>query len=258
MILLSADLSTPLLELLHQQPALVDAIEIGPWFSLAQIQEYRQHLPDYPFYFHGAGLLSQVGPDPGAILQINAYLAATDSPWISMHLGLWPPDELESMRQSRVRPPLPNVQQASHRLAWQARTVAECVSAPLLLENVEPQPYPGCEFEIQPRLITQLIETTGCSLVLDLAHALVSASALGMEIGEYLSALPLARVEQVHLSGPRLQEGRLSDAHEPLRPEDYELLAFVLARSHPRLVTLEYTRQLAPLREQLARLKEML
>ncbi len=258
MILLSADLSDPLLELLRQQPTLVDALEVGPWFSPAQIQEYRQELPGYPFYFHGADLLAQVGSDPGAILQLSAYLDATRSPWVSMHLGLWPPVELERMRQTQVRSRLPDVDQASHYLVWQARTVAHIFSVPLLLENVEPQPYPGCEFEVQPELISQLIENTGCGFVLDLGHALVSASVLGMDIGDYLSALPLGRVEQVHLSGPRLQEGRLFDAHEPLRPEDYDLLAFVLARSNPRLVTLEYIRQPGPLLVQLIRLKEMI
>ncbi len=258
MTLLSADLSDPLLELLQQQPDLVDALEVGPWFSPEQIQEYRRDLPDYPFNFHGADLLSRVGPDPRAILQIIAYLTATDSPWLSMHLGLWQPDALERMRQSGVRAPLPDVEQVTHRLAWQVRTAARCISVPLLLENVEPQPFPGCEFEVQPERITQIIETTGCGLVLDLGHALVSASMLGMEVRDYLSALPLAQVEQVHLSSPRLQGGRLVDAHETLRPEDYGLLEYVLARSHPRLVTLEYIRQPDELLAQLIRLKAML
>ncbi len=258
MTLLSADLSDPLLELLRQEPTLVDALEVGSWFSPAQIQEYRRSLPEMPFYFHGADLLSRVGTDPAAIVQISAYLTTTDSSWLSMHLGLWPPDTLERMRRTRVRSPLPDVEQVFHRLVWQAKIVAQCISVPLLLENVEPQPFPGCEFEVQPQLITRVIEATGCGLLLDVAHALISASVLGMDISYYLSQLPLAQVEQVHLSGPRLVNGRLSDAHEPLQPEDYELLEYILARAYPRMVTLEYIRHPDPLHEQLIHLKDML
>ncbi len=258
MIQLSADLSDPLFELLYSQPALVDAVELGPWFSLAQVRAYRRALPGLPFYFHGADLLAQVGADSAVLDQIAAYLAATDSPWVSMHLGLWPADALESMRRSRVRSPLPDVPQAALRLARQVKSFAESISVPVLLENIEPQPFPGCEFEVQAGIITQLIESTGCGFLLDLGHALISASVLGMNIHAYLSALPLAQVAQVHLSGPRQRDGRLFDAHEPLRPEDYDLLAYVLAHSHPRLVTLEYIRQTGPLLEQLEYLRHFL
>ncbi len=258
MPLLSADLSDPLLELLPRQPALVDCVEVGPWFSPEQIRGYRQAQPGLPFYFHGADLLASVGADPAVLPRINAYLAATGSPWVSMHLGLWPVEALERMRRSQARAPLPDVPHAARRLAWQVKSVAESISVPVLLENVEPQPFPGCEFEVQAGLIAQLVESTGCGFLLDVGHARISAAVLGIDIHGYLSALPLGRVEQVHLSGPRLREGRLFDAHEPLQPEDYKLLEYVLAYSRPRLVTLEYIRQPGPLHEQLARLRQIL
>lgn len=75
---------------------------------------------------------------------------------------------------------------------------------------------------------------------------------------DYMSGLPLDRVVQVHVSGPRMREGRLVDLHEPLQETDYELLDHVLGRTHPQVVTLEYTRERDPLREQLSRLREAL
>ncbi len=258
MMLLSADLSDPLLELLPRHPALVDAVEVGPWFSLAQVQAYRRALPSLPFYFHGADLLAQVGAGPAVLQQVAAYLDATGSPWVSMHLCLWPADALASLRRSRVRPPLPDVAEAARQLSWQVSRLAESISAPILLENVEPQPFAGCEFEVQAELITRFINSTGCGFLLDLGHALISASVLGMDIHAYLSALPLARVEQVHLSSTRLRDGRLFDAHQPLQLQDYALLEYVLACSHPQLVTLEYIRLPGPLLSQLARLRQIL
>ena len=258
MILLSADLSDPLLELLRSQPTLVDALEVGPWFSLAQIQDYRRALPRLPFYFHGGDLLARVGLLPETIPPIAAYIAASGSPWVSMHLGLWPPGSLWLMYHRHIRPPLPDPQAAARRLAWQAKRLAHSTAVPLLLENVEPKPFPGCEFEVQARLITQLLETIDCGFLLDTGHARVAASALSMDVREYVSCLPLDRVQQVHVSGPRPRDGRLFDAHEPLQPEDYALLEYLLDRTLPTLVTLEYIRQPQALYEQLIRLRNIL
>ena len=57
---------------------------------------------------------------------------------------------------------------------------------------------------------------------------------MGMDIYDYLQPLPLERVVQVHVSGPRRVDGRLVDAHQPLQKEDYDLLEFILARLIPR------------------------
>jgi hypothetical protein len=91
-----------------------------------------------------------------------------------------------------------------------------------------------------------------------MGHAQVSAAVLGMVVRDYVNRLPLARVVQVHVSGPRLRAGRLVDAHEPLQARDYDLLDFVLARTDPQVVTLEYIREREPLREQLHRLHMIL
>lgn len=258
MIFLSADLSEPLLELLHSQPALVDALEVGPWYSQAQIQEYRRALPGVPFYFHGGDLLARVGLLPQAIPQISAYINTASSPWVSMHLGLRPAGTLYLMRRTQACPPLPDIQAAEGRLVWQAKRLAHSIAVPLILENVDPQPFPGCEFEIQPALIRQVLERTGCGLLLDIGHVRVAAAALGIEAREYISSLPLDRVVQIHLSGPRMREDRLFDAHETLLEEDYDLLEHTLIRAHPQLVTLEYIRQQKALLDQLTRLRKII
>ena len=103
-----------------------------------------------------------------------------------------------------------------------------------------------------------MLEKTNCGFVLDTGHARVSAAALGMDVHDYLSSLPLNRVMQVHVSGPRIRNGGLVDAHESLQEIDYALLDFVLARTQPQVVTLEYIRQRDVLQEQLFRLRETL
>ena len=136
--------------------------------------------------------------------------------------------------------------------------LARSIQVPVILENIEPLPFDGYDFEVQTKRIKKVIEETDCGFLLDIAHARVSAARLGIEIHEYLNDLPLNRVVQVHLSGPRLRGGRLVDAHEPLQDADYALLDFVLEQTRPQVVTLEYIREQEALREQLFRLRGIL
>jgi uncharacterized protein (UPF0276 family) len=65
-------------------------------------------------------------------------------------------------------------------------------------------------------------------------------------------------VRQLHISGPRLRDGVLFDAHEQLLEEDYALLEWVLRRSEPLALTLEYNREELTLRQELERLRGLL
>jgi uncharacterized protein (UPF0276 family) len=255
---LTADLSDPLLELIYNDEAPIDAVEVGPWFSVREIRDYRQALPGLPFYFHGSSLIGRVGLVPGAISKIAAYLNCTESPWVSMHITMWLPGMVWLMLQHGWRVPMPNPERATRRLIRQVMRLARSIQAPVILENMEPLPFEGYDFEARPERITEVLEKTNCGFVLDTGHARVSAAALGMDVHDYLNSLPLDRVVQVHVSGPRMRDGRLADAHEPLQEADYALLNFVLARTHPQVVTLEYIRERDALREQLLCLQDIL
>ena len=258
MIQLTTDLSEPLLELIHRNEAPIDAVEVGPWFSVQQIQDYRQVLPTLRFYFHGGDLIDRVGLIPGAVSRIAAYQRCSASPWVSMHITLWLPGMVGLMLGRGWRMPLPNPERATQRFIRQVRRLARCIQVPMLLENTEPLPFEGYDFEVQPKRITHVLEGTGCGLVLDIGHARVSAAVLGVDAYDYLSALPLHRVLQVHVSGPRMRQGRLTDVHESMQELDYKLLTFVLERAQPQMVTLEYIREREALREQLVRLRGIL
>ena len=65
----------------------------------------------------------------------------------------------------------------------------------------------------------------------------------GISPVEYLKQLPLHKVRQIHLSGPRPRSGYLYDAHEAMGEEDYALLEWALGQTDPEVVTLEYFRE---------------
>ena len=91
MIQLTTNLSEPLLQLIHDDEAPIDAVEVGEWFTPQQIRDYRRMLPTLPFHFHGGNLISRVGLIPGTLSRIAAYVRFTESPWISMHITMWLP-----------------------------------------------------------------------------------------------------------------------------------------------------------------------
>lgn len=258
MIQLTTNLSDPLLELVHNNEAPIDAVEVGPWFSVRQIRDYRQMLPELPFYFHGGDLIGRIGLIPGTISRIAAYLRCTESPWVSMHITMWLPGMVWVMLQHGWRMPLPNAKRATRRFVWQVGRLARSTQTPVILENVDPLPFTGYDFEVQVKQIAEVLEKAHSSFLLDIGHARISAVVLDMDVRDYLSCLPLDRVVQVHVSDPRTHNGRLVYAHDSMQEIDYQLLEFVLARTHPKVVTLEYIREQNALSEQLMCLRDIL
>ncbi len=258
MIMLTADLCAALIDLLLKEPGIVDGVEVGPWYLPDEVDWYRKSLPNLEFFFHGADLAHTIGIRPGAIAEIRTYMRASESRWLSLHLSAWLPRWLRGVLRRGWPTPRPEAALDAHRLVWQTRQAARAADVPLLLENVDPLPWPGYAYYAKPDWIKQVLDRTGCGLLLDTGHAQVAAAQFEMDAVDYIRQLPLERIAQVHVSGPRVQNGRLFDAHEPLQKEDYRLLEYVLGKSNPQVVTLEYIRAPEALREQIGRLREML
>jgi uncharacterized protein (UPF0276 family) len=138
------------------------------------------------------------------------------------------------------------------------RGLAKAIPVPLFLENLDYNPGGAYEHVCEPEFIAAVLEESKADLLLDLAHARVSASRLGFSFADYLMRLPMERVRQVHVSGPRLRDEVMVDAHEPLLEEDYTLLRELLDLTAPLALTLEYDRNETALKEQLGKLRAIL
>jgi uncharacterized protein (UPF0276 family) len=256
-IKLSADISDALLELLCEDRELVDAVEVGPWFTPEQIRAYRNTLPAMPFHFHAADMIEEVDSVSGIEARIDEYLACTGSPWVSVHISVWEPGEVGKIKAGE-QVPLPDSELGLQRFVHNVNRLAQSVCVPVLIENIEPLPLDGYDFWAWPEFICRVLTETGCSLLLDTGHARLAAERFEMDARDYLQQLPLECVEQVHVSGPRLVNGYLTDAHQPLLEEDYGLLEFLLQHCHPQVVTLEYIQDVQALKEQLTRLRKLI
>ncbi len=258
MTILSTNYSEALLSLFKNGRPPISAVETGPWFTIPQIEEAQRKLPQFDLHFHASSMLTNRFRLAPAIRRIQAYHACTKSPWVTPHIDLLPPGYFKMARSYKLLLPMPGPQRMIDRFIMRVQQLSQVMDIPIVLENMPSLPNGRFLFQSDPRRITHILEQTGCNMLLDTSHARVAASLHNIDIHDYLHQLPLDKVVHIHLSGPRERDGQLFDAHESLQEEDYKLLAWLLERTQPRLLTLEYFRDPTLLLEQLNRLAHLI
>jgi hypothetical protein len=115
---------------------------------------------------------------------------------------------------------------------------------------IENSPYHGdagntLRLCVEPKIITRIIEETGCGLLLDISHAIITAMNIGMDPFEYMSQLPVHKLKELHFAGIHQIKGRWTD-HLSILKRDWRWLDWVLAHirtgewSMPWMLAFEY------------------
>jgi uncharacterized protein (UPF0276 family) len=174
-----------------------------------------------PLSIHGVGL-SIGGEEPldARHLERVAALVARYEPFVfsehlawSSHAGAYYADLL----------PLIYDEDALGRVCRHVQQVQDRLKRRILLEN--PSTY--VEFHAssipEPQFLSEVLARTGCGLLLDVTNVVVSCTNHGREVCEYLDALPLSRVAQIHLAGHACETDvdggmLLIDAHDRAVP----------------------------------------
>jgi len=117
----------------------------------------------------------------------------------------------------------------------------EWVGRPLLLENFNYHPTDAYEYICESDTFNQLVKAIGCDMLLDLAHAQISAR--NMNLGDprgYIEKFPLETVHEIHINRPFDDGIQMLDRHGPIGVRDLDLLRWTMART-PKLqaITLE-------------------
>jgi uncharacterized protein (UPF0276 family) len=120
------------------------------------------------------------------------------------------------------------------------RHLQEWAGAPLLLENFNYHPTNAYEYICEPGTFSYLIDQIACGVLVDLAHARISAHNMGWSDARlYLEALPLSKIREVHITRPGWQGDQMVDLHQPLQADDFNLLGWVLDHAPVEAVTIE-------------------
>ena len=199
----------------------------------------------FPLVPHGIGLSfgTDAPLDPDHLRKVARLVERVGPPWFTEHLAY---TEAHGWDVGHLAP-LPLTREAVDAVCRNVRLWREAVGVPLLLENITKMVVlPGELSEAQ--FTTEVVERSGCGLLLDLHNLHTNAVNHGFDPFEFLETLPLERVGQIHLAGGREDEdGYRYDSHSAPPPEPvWELLRFVAARTELNAVILEWDQEQPP------------
>ena len=109
--------------------------------------------------------------------------------------------------------PLPYTEEAVEHLAGRIRQVQDFLGRRILIENIS-RYFSYSESQLsEGDFLSAVCAQADCGLLLDLNNAYVNQCNLGEDLLDFVGALPLERVAEIHLAGYSEQDGRLIDSH---------------------------------------------
>jgi uncharacterized protein (UPF0276 family) len=175
-----------------------------------------------------------------ALDRARALLALNNSPWAAEHL-----QRVHTTDGTRfvdyVFPPL-YTEDLLRDYVQNARALREALGVPLVIEPIPTYLHLDLPQMGEAEFVHRFYAESGCEMLLDTAHALLSAYYAGVPPREFLATLPLERVAELHVAGvqddPELG-GPWIGAAVP-GPEILNLALFAAERApHLRAVTFD-------------------
>ncbi len=226
--------------ILEQRPAV-------PWFEVlidnyfAKDSPPERHLAavreHYPVTFHGVGL-SLGSTDPlnrDYLTRLKELIDCYQPALVSEHLA-W-----VSVGETYLHDllPLPYVEEAIEHIAERIYVVQEFLGRQILIENVSS--YLSYHASVMPEweFLAEVARRVDCGILCDVNNIYVSAQNHGFDALDYLNAIPIERVQEMHLAGYEDQGTHLLDSHsQPVHAPVWELYRQALQRfgSVPTLI----------------------
>lgn len=268
---LAVNYSTAVADLVDRGLATVDRYKCPAWPDL--IDELTDDLSavPHPLYVHfplrvgmgtGVPINTETGKAPDWE-EFEALRAKTGTPWVSAHMGPQPEDHPDLID----RPWSDQVRVISEALIRDIEPLVERFGSDHVVgENIFEYYGTPVRASVMPDVICAVIETTGCGLLLDLSHARLAARDLGVDPRDYVNALPVSHLREMHITGIQtfgdIWITRLRDAgigpdyiarikgqwidHLPMTDDDWTFLDWALGRiqngawREPEIVAFEY------------------
>ena len=98
----------------------------------------------------------------------------------------------------------------------------------IALENLNYFPTSAYSHVCESDFISDVVRDNEVYMVLDIAHAIITANNMGIDKYEYITSLPLDRIKEIHLSAPGIVDGKWRDLHEEPDSQEYEVLRSIL------------------------------
>jgi uncharacterized protein (UPF0276 family) len=174
--------------------------------------------------------------DHARVAHLAEVATAVAAPLVSEHVAFTRAGGLDSGHLL----PVPRTRDALDVLVDNVKRAQADLPVPLALENVAAVfDWPDRELT-EGRFLAELVERTGCRLLVDVANLHANAVNIGTAPEEFLDELPLERLAYVHVAGGVTHDGIYHDTHaHAVPPQVLDLLRALCDRVTPPGVLLE-------------------
>jgi uncharacterized protein len=168
------------------------------------------------------------------LVRLGSLVDAVQPPFWSEHVAF---TQAGGRRIGHLAP-IPFTYEALDVLANNVARAALRIERPLILENI------ACPFDVphaelgEGAFLTELVERTGCGLLLDVANLYYNALNRHKDPLEMLAEFPLHAVVQCHLAGGHRDSGEWIDSHAHPVPEPVWSLFEEVSRRAPLRATI--------------------
>ena len=186
----------------------------------------------YSLVLHGVSL-SIGSTDPlnlDYLRQVRDLAARCEAKWISDHL-CWTGVDGINLHDLL---PLPYTEESLLHVTARIAQCQDFLGRRLVIENVSSYLSYASSEMTEWEFLAELTRRADCLLLLDLNNIHVSATNHGFDAYEYLNALPVDRVQQIHLAGHTRHGALLIDTHDaPVAEPVWQLYDAALRRFGP-------------------------
>jgi len=85
----------------------------------------------------------------------------------------------------------------------------------ILIENLDYHPTGAYEHICEPTFISKVAEHTGCLILLDVAHTIISSHYLGIKAIDFVEEIGVDSIYEVHVNSPLYRDGEWHDINQP-------------------------------------------
>ncbi len=207
----------------------------------------------YPMAMHGVSLSigSSAPLDLGYLRQVKALAARIEPAWISDHL-CWTGVGGANLHDLL---PLPYTEESLRHVVERVQRVQDLLGRRLVLENVSSYlSFRDSELS-EWDFLRAVAERADCLVLLDVNNVYVSSVNHEFEPRVYLEAIPVERVQQIHLAGHQNHGDYLIDTHDhPVPDPVWNLYGAAVRRFGNVSTMIERDANIPPLGELLAEL----
>jgi uncharacterized protein (UPF0276 family) len=176
---------------------------------LDNLYKIREH---YPIIMHGVSLsIGSTDPlDMAYVQQVKQLATDLEVPWLSDHL-CWTGIHHQT---SHDLLPIPYTSEALKHVVGRIQQVQDVLGRQLVLENVSSYLTYKESVMTEWEFLIEVVQAADCKILLDVNNIFVSGYNHHFEPETYLNAIPIDRVQQIHIAGHTNLGDMIIDTHD--------------------------------------------